>query len=309
MIVTLAGGVGAARFLKGLCLVRPPEDLIAVINTADDTVLHGLHISPDIDTITYSLAGVDNPVTGWGLIGETWKVMESLNFLGGVTWFQLGDKDLGTHLYRTNRLVEGDSLTTVTSEIASQFKIKTKLLPMTDDKVSTFVTLMDSGDEISFQEYFVKMKHSVAVSDVRFDGVEDSRPGSEVVESILNAEKIVIAPSNPLVSIGPILAISEILSAVKSRRESTVAISPIVGGLALKGPADRLMRELGYEPSVVGVAHLYKDFAGTLVIDNADKGLRKDVEALGMRCVVTDTVMSSPAISASLASTVLNVES
>jgi len=309
MIVTLAGGVGAARFLKGLCLVRPPEDLIAVINTADDTVLHGLHISPDIDTITYSLAGVDNPVTGWGLIGETWKVMESLNFLGGVTWFQLGDKDLGTHLYRTNRLVEGDSLTAVTSEIASQFKIKTKLLPMTDDKVSTFVTLMDSGDEISFQEYFVKMKHSVAVSDVRFDGVEDSRPGSEVVESILNAEKIVIAPSNPLVSIGPILAISEILSAVKSRRESTVAISPIVGGLALKGPADRLMRELGYEPSVVGVAHLYKDFAGTLVIDNADKGLRKDVEALGMRCVVTDTVMSSPAISASLASTVLNVES
>jgi len=309
MIVTLAGGVGAARFLKGLCLVRSPEDLIAVINTADDTVLHGLHISPDIDTITYSLAGVDNPVTGWGLIGETWKVMESLNFLGGVTWFQLGDKDLGTHLYRTNRLVEGDSLTAVTSEIASQFKIKTKLLPMTDDKVSTFVTLMDSGDEISFQEYFVKMKHSVAVSDVRFDGVEDSRPGSEVVESILNAEKIVIAPSNPLVSIGPILAISEILSAVKSRRESTVAISPIVGGLALKGPADRLMRELGYEPSVVGVAHLYKDFAGTLVIDNADKGLRKDVEALGMRCVVTDTVMSSPAISASLASTVLNVES
>ena len=309
MIVTLAGGVGAARFLKGLCLVRPPEDLIAVINTADDTVLHGLYISPDIDTVTYSLAGVDNPVTGWGLIGETWKVMESLNFLGGVTWFQLGDKDLGTHLYRTNRLVEGDSLTTVTSEIASQFKIKTKLLPMTDDKVSTFVTLADSGEEISFQEYFVKMKHSVAVSDVRFDGVEDSRPGSEVVESILNAERIVIAPSNPLVSIGPILAISEILSAVQSRRESTVAISPIIGGLALKGPADRLMRELGHEPSVVGVAHLYKDFAGTLVIDNADEDRRKDVEALGMRCVVTDTVMSSSAISASLASTVLNVES
>ncbi len=309
MIVTLAGGVGAARFLKGLCLVRPPEDLIAVINTADDTVLHGLHISPDIDTITYSLAGVDNPVTGWGLIGETWKVMESLNFLGGVTWFQLGDKDLGTHLYRTNRLVEGDSLTTVTSEIASQFKVKTKLLPMTDDKVSTFVTLADSGEEISFQEYFVKMKHSVAVSDVRFDGVEDSRPGSDVVNSILNAEKIVIAPSNPLVSIGPILAISEILSAVQSRRESTIAISPIVGGLALKGPADRLMRELGHESSVVGVAHLYKNFAGTLVIDNADKDHRKDVEALGMRCVVTDTVMTSPAISASLASTVLNVES
>ncbi len=309
MIVTLAGGVGAARFLKGLCLVRPPEDLVAVINTADDTVLHGLHISPDIDTVTYSLAGVDNPETGWGLVGETWKVMESLNFLGGVTWFQLGDKDLGTHLYRTNRLVDGNSLTAITSEIASQFKIKTKLLPMTDDKVSTFVTLADSGEEISFQEYFVKLKHSVAVSDIRFDGVENSRPGPEVVESIVNAEKIVIAPSNPLVSIGPVLAISEIFSAVQSRRESTVAISPIVGGLALKGPADRLMRELGHEPSVVGVAHLYKDFAGTLVIDNADEDHQKDIEALGMRCVVTDTVMSSPTISASLASTVLNVES
>ena len=309
MIVTLAGGVGAARFLKGLCLVRPPEDLVAVINTADDTVLHGLHISPDIDTVTYSLAGVDNPETGWGLVGETWKVMESLNFLGGVTWFQLGDKDLGTHLYRTNRLVGGNSLTAITSEIASKFKIKTKLLPMTDDKVSTFVTLADSGEEISFQEYFVKLKHSVAVSDIRFDGVENSRPGPEVVESIVNAEKIVIAPSNPLVSIGPVLAISEIFSAVQSRRESTVAISPIVGGLALKGPADRLMRELGHEPSVVGVAHLYKDFAGTLVIDKADEDHQKDIEALGMRCVVTDTVMSSPTISASLASTVLNVES
>ena len=180
---------------------------------------------------------------------------------------------------------------------------------MTNDKVSTFVTLADSGEEISFQEYFVKLKHSVAVSDIRFDGVEDSHPGPEVIESIINAEKIIIAPSNPLVSIGPILAISEIFSAIQSRRESTVAISPIVGGLALKGPADRLMRELGHEPSVVGVAHLYKDFVGTLVIDSADENHRTAIETLGMRCVVTDTVMSSPTISAHLASTVLNVES
>jgi len=309
MIVTLAGGVGAARFLKGLCLVKPPRDLIAVINTADDTVLHGLHISPDIDTVTYSLAGVDNPETGWGLSEETWKVMESLDFLGGITWFQLGDKDLGTHLYRTSRLAEGSSLTAVTSEIASRFKIETRLLPITDDRVSTFVTLADNGEEISFQEYFVKFRHSVAISDIRFDGAENSRPGSDVIESILNAEKIMIAPSNPLVSIGPILAVSEILSAVQSRRESTVAISPIVGGLALKGPADRMMRELGHESSVVGIAHLYKDLAATLVIDNADVEHQEAIEALGMRCVVTDTVMSSPTISASLASTVLNLES
>ena len=309
MIVTLAGGVGAARFLKGLCLVKPPRDLIAVINTADDTVLHGLHISPDIDTVTYSLAGVDNPETGWGLSEENWKVMESLDFLGGITWFQLGDKDLGTHLYRTSRLAEGSSLTAVTSEIASRFKIETRLLPMTDDRVSTFVTLADNGEEISFQEYFVKFRHSVAISDIRFDGAENSRPGSDVIESILNAEKIMIAPSNPLVSIGPILAVSEILSAVQSRRESTVAISPIVGGLALKGPADRMMRELGHESSVVGIAHLYKDLAATLVIDNADVEHQEAIEALGMRCVVADTVMSSPTISASLASTVLNLES
>ena len=309
MIVTLAGGVGAARFLKGLCLVRSPEDLIAVINTADDAVLHGLHISPDIDTVTYSLAGIDNPETGWGLVGETWNVMESLDFLGGNTWFQLGDKDLGTHLYRTSRLTEGASLTTITSEVSSRLGIKVKLLPMTDDRVSTFVTLASSGEEVSFQEYFVKAKHSVAISDVRFDGAEVSHPGPDVVESILGAEKIVIAPSNPLVSIGPVMAVSEIFSAVQSRQESTVAISPIVGGLALKGPADRMMRELGHEPSVVGVAHLYKDFVGTLVIDNADEAHQKTIEALGIRCVVTDTVMRSPAISASLASTVLNLES
>jgi len=309
MIVTLAGGVGAARFLKGLCLVRPPEDLIAVINTADDAVLHGLHISPDIDTVTYSLAGIDNPETGWGLIDETWNVMGSLDFLGGNTWFQLGDKDLGTHLYRTSRLTEGASLTTVTSEVASRLGIEVKLLPMTDDRVSTFVTLADSGEEVSFQEYFVKSKHSVAISDLRFDGAEVSRPGPDVVESILSAEKVVIAPSNPLVSIGPVMAVSEIFSAVQSRRESTVAISPIVGDLALKGPADRMMRELGHESSVVGVAHLYKDFVGTLVIDNADEMHQETIEALGIHCVVTDTVMRSPAISASLASTVLNLES
>tara|TARA_B100000902_G_C27266531_1_gene893832 strand:- start:602 stop:1531 length:930 start_codon:yes stop_codon:yes gene_type:complete len=309
MIVTLAGGVGAARFLKGLCLVRSPEDLIAVINTADDAVLHGLHISPDIDTVTYSLAGIDNPETGWGLIDETWNVMGSLAFLGGNTWFQLGDKDLGTHLYRTSRLTEGVSLTTVTSEVASRLGIEVTLLPMTDDRVSTFVTLADSGEEVSFQEYFVKSKHSVAISDLRFDGAEVSRPGPDVVESILSAEKVVIAPSNPLVSIGPVMAVSEIFSAVQSRRESTVAISPIVGDLALKGPADRMMRELGHESSVVGVAHLYKDFVGTLVIDNADRAHHKTIEALGIRCVVTDTVMRSPAISASLASTVLNLES
>ena len=307
MIVTLAGGVGAARFLKGLCLVRNPRELVAVINTADDIVLHGLHISPDIDTVTYSLAGVDNPETGWGIAGETWKAMKSLDFLGGNAWFQLGDKDLGTHLFRTSRLGEGMSLSDVTAEIASRFSVEVNLIPMSDDKISTFVTLKDSGNEVSFQEYFVKLKHSVPIKSVRFDGSDCGQPGPNVISSILEAEKIVIAPSNPLVSIGPILSISEIESAVRSRRESTVAISPIVNGLALKGPADRMMQELGHEPSVVGVARIYKDLAATLVIDHADEEHKESIESLGMHCVVTDTVMSSPEISASLASIVLGL--
>ncbi len=307
MIVTLAGGVGAARFLKGLCLVRNPRELVAVINTADDIVLHGLHISPDIDTVTYSLAGVDNPETGWGIAGETWQAMKSLDFLGGNAWFQLGDKDLGTHLFRTSRLGEGMSLSDVTAEIASRFSVEVNLIPMSDDKISTFVTLKDSGNEVSFQEYFVKLKHSVPIKSVRFDGSDCGQPGPNVISSILEAEKIVIAPSNPLVSIGPILSISEIESAVRSRRESTVAISPIVNGLALKGPADRMMQELGHEPSVVGVARIYKDLAATLVIDHADEEHKESIESLGMHCVVTDTVMSSPEISASLASIVLGL--
>lgn len=307
MIVTLAGGVGAARFLKGLCLVRNPRELVAVINTADDIVLHGLHISPDIDTVTYSLAGVDNPETGWGIAGETWQAMKSLDFLGGNAWFQLGDKDLGTHLFRTSQLGEGMSLSDVTAEIASRFSVEVNLIPMSDDKISTFVTLKDSGNEVSFQEYFVKLKHSVPIKSVRFDGSDCGQPGPNVISSILEAEKIVIAPSNPLVSIGPILSISEIESAVRSRRESTVAISPIVNGLALKGPADRMMQELGHEPSVVGVARIYKDLAATLVIDYADEEHKESIESLGMHCVVTDTVMSSPEISASLASIVLGL--
>ena len=307
MIVTLAGGVGAARFLKGLSLIKEPSELKTIINTADDVVLHGLHISPDIDTVTYSLAGVDNPETGWGIIEESWHVMKSLDFLGGATWFQLGDKDLGTHLFRTNRLSEGGSLTEVTAEIACKFGIEVKLLPMSDSKISTFVTLAESGEEISFQEYFVKLKHAVAVESVRFEGSQQAKPGPDVIESIYQAEKIVIAPSNPIVSIGPILSISEISSAIKSRRESTVAISPIINGLALKGPADRMMSELGHEPSVLGIAHLYKDLVATLVIDKADETYKESIESLGMRCLVTDTVMSSPSVSSSLASTVLGV--
>jgi len=301
VIAVLAGGVGAARLLQGLSLVRPPDDLAAVVNTGDDTVLHGLHISPDLDTVTYTLAGVDNPDTGWGLADETWQAMDALERLGGPTWFRLGDRDLGTHLYRTGRLADGAGLAEVTAAVADGFGIATRLLPMSDDRVSTRVTLADTGTEVGFQHYFVGLQHAVPISGVRFDGAEQARPGPGVVDTLASAETIVIAPSNPIVSIGPILAVPGIADTVRERRKDTVAVSPIIAGRALKGPADRMLAELGHEPSVVGVARLYRDLAATLVIDAADADRAAEVEAEGVRCIVTDTVMRTPAIAASLA--------
>ena len=301
MIAVLAGGVGAARLLQGLSLVRPPDDLAAVVNTGDDTVLHGLHISPDLDTVTYTLAGVDNPDTGWGLADETWQAMDALERLGGPTWFRRGDRDLGTHLYRTGRLADGAGLAEVTAAITDGFGIATRLLPMSDDRVSTRVTLADTGTEVGFQHYFVGLQHAVPISGVRFDGAEQARPGPGVVDALAAAETIVIAPSNPIVSIGPILAVPGIADTVRERRKDTVAVSPIIAGRALKGPADRMLAELGHEPSVVGVARLYRDLAATLVIDAADADRAAEVEAEGVRCIVTDTVMRTPAIAASLA--------
>ena len=301
MIAVLAGGVGAARLLQGLSLVRPPDDLAAVVNTGDDTVLHGLHISPDLDTVTYTLAGVDNPDTGWGLADETWQAMDALERLGGPTWFRLGDRDLGTHLYRTGRLADGAGLAEVTAAITDGFGIATRLLPMSDDRVSTRVTLADTGTEVGFQHYFVGLQHAVPISGVRFDGAEQARPGPGVVDALAAAETIVIAPSNPIVSIGPILAVPGIADTVRERRKDTVAVSPIIAGRALKGPADRMLAELGHEPSVVGVARLYRDLAATLVIDAAAADRAAAVEAEGVRCIVTATGMRTPALAASLA--------
>ena len=305
MIVTLAGGVGAARFLKGLRLVKPPSELVAIVNTGDDTVLHGLHISPDLDTVMYSLAGADNPETGWGLAGETWQAMTALERLGGPTWFSLGDKDLATHLYRTGRLAEGGSLSQITQELCAGFGVEITLLPMSDQPVRTLVTLADSGQEVGFQEYFVALRHEVPIDGLRFEGAATSTPAPGVLAALAEASTIIIAPSNPLVSLGPLWSVPGLADAVKARRSNVVAVSPIVDGAALKGPAARMLTELGHEASVVGVAKLYKDLAAVLVIDHADAHLASQVEAAGMRCVVTDTIMSSPEVSAALASTVL----
>ena len=317
MILTIAGGVGAARMLAGLMQVVPPEELTAIVNVGDDLELHGLRISPDLDTITYTLAGAINPQTGWGLVEETWQARTMLEQYGGVSWFGLGDRDLGTHMYRTQRLSEGADLSTVTAEITRSWGLDLRLVPVTCDPLRTRVTLaaddpatpgspgLSAGTEISFQEYFVQRHHGVPVSAIRFEGAEQSEPAPGVLAAIASAATIVVAPSNPLVSIAPVLAVPGVLDAIADRRHDVVAVSPIVAGAALKGPADRLMLELGHEPSVVGVARLYRDFAATLVIDEADAGSAAAVEAEGMRCVVTPTIMNTPQRAAALARIVI----
>ncbi len=300
----LAGGVGAARLLRGLVLAIEPTNITAIVNTADDVVMHGLNISPDLDTVTYTLAGQDNTETGWGLVGETWQAMEMVKRYGGVDWFNLGDRDLGTHMFRTQRLREGAALHEVTTEITTAWGIGARLIPVTNDRVETRVTVVDEG-EIGFQDYFVRRHHDVAVSNVRFVGVETAKPAPGVLEAISDADVVIVAPSNPIVSIGPLLAVAGITEALQSRRDSTVAVSPIVGGKALKGPAERLMRELGVEPSPVGVAGAYAHVASTLVIDSVDAEHAPAVEDLGIRCVVTDTVMQTPDIAADLCRTII----
>lgn len=314
MITVLCGGVGAARFLRALRGLPDATPVTGVVNTGDDTVLHGLSISPDIDTITYTLAGAIDPERGWGLVDETWTAMASLARYAAVrpdgssaapTWFNLGDRDLATHFYRTARLAEGASLTEVTAEIARAWELPELLVPMSDDRVATMVDLLD-GRTVTFQEYFVQLRHSVPVRGVRFEGSSTAILQPAAAAAIDDASVVVVAPSNPIVSIGPMRTLSGMDELLAARRSSVVAVSPIVGGAALKGPADRMMVELGHEASVVGVARLYRDIAGTLVIDPADAHLAGEVEAAGMRCVVQPSIMSDPVVGAALARAVLD---
>jgi LPPG:FO 2-phospho-L-lactate transferase len=318
MIAVLCGGVGAARFLRALAGVVPATDVVGIVNTGDDTVLHGLHISPDIDTITYTLAGAIDPERGWGLRDETWRAMEALARYTAVrptgsgaapTWFNLGDQDLATHFYRTARLAEGASLTEVTAEVSRAWGVAQHLLPMSDDPVRTIVTLRD-GDghderDASFQEYFVQLRHAVPVRAVRFEGAATASLPQGVATALREAEVVVVAPSNPLVSIGPVRAVAGVDEILAARRESVVAVSPIVGGAALKGPAADMLTALGHDASVAGVAGLYAPIAGTLVIDPLDAGLADAVAEQGMRALVTPSVMSEPEIGHELARRVL----
>ena len=315
--------------LRGLVAVLGEEAVTAIVNTGDDTVLHGLYVSPDIDTVTYTLGGVGNPETGWGLSGETWAVMGALAGFeaatggassragggAGLTWFNLGDQDLATHLYRTGRMAAGASLSQVTAEVAARFGVRSRILPMSDERVETRVTV-DLGEaatpfggpgvvEVGFQEYFVGLRHGAPVTAVRFAGAEQALPAPGVVEALKEAEILVICPSNPVVSIGPVLSVPAIAEAVANRREDVVAVSPIVAGKALKGPADRMLAELGFEASVVGVAEMWSPFASVLVVDVADSHLAAEVEARGLRCAVAPSVMSGPVQAANLARAVL----
>lgn len=318
MIAVLAGGVGAARFLRGLIDVLAGRDVTAIVNTGDDTVLHGLRISPDIDTVTYTLADAIDPKRGWGLRDETWSAMSAVkryvavrpaNSIAVPDWFSLGDHDLATHLYRTARISEGATLSEVTAEISAAWDVEVRILPMSNDVVSTRMTLAEDcdagvvGSTISFQEYFVKYSYSIPVSKVDFVGANSARPLA--LGELHDSEMIIIAPSNPIVSIGPIRALAGVDDIMAQRRESVVAISPIVAGAALKGPADRLMAELGHQATVVGVAKMYAPICGTLIIDTADAHLASAVEAQGMRCVVTKTVMNTPEIAEQLAQVTL----
>ncbi len=304
-ITALAGGVGAARLLRGLVEVVDPAAVTAIVNTGDDFVIHGLHVCPDLDTVTYTLADAVNPETGWGLAGETWTAMAALDRFGaGLTWFRLGDRDLATHLYRTRRLGEGAPLSVVTAEITAAWGVGVRLLPMSDDRVQTRLEVPGEG-EIEFQDYFVRRRHDVSVRAVRFAGAAEAVAGPGVLEALADADRVVICPSNPIVSIDPILAVPGVRAAVEARRADVVAVSPIVAGAALKGPAARLLAELGHDVSVVGIARHYAPLASVLVVDEADGWLAGAVEDEGMRCVVTPAVMRGRAEAVALATAVV----
>ncbi|MSQ33123.1 MAG: 2-phospho-L-lactate transferase [Dehalococcoidia bacterium] len=304
MIVVLAGGVGAARFLSGLIEVVPQEEIVVVSNTGDDTLFHGLHVSPDVDIVLYTLAGLVDEERGWGLREDTFHCLQALGRLGRQTWFNLGDRDLATHIHRTALLEQRHSLSAATSSLAQALGVKVRVLPMSDERVET--RLQTAQGELAFQEYLVHRGAQDAISGVRFEGAESARPAPGVLQAIRAAEGIVIAPSNPLISIGPILAVPGIRDALREARARTVAISPIVAGQALKGPLAKMLGELGMEVSALQVSRLYRDLAATLILDEADRDLAHAVTALGMRAAVTNTVMRGLAEKVALAHAALD---
>jgi LPPG:FO 2-phospho-L-lactate transferase len=303
LICALAGGVGAARFLTGLVKLVAPEDLSVVVNTGDDMEMFGLHISPDVDIVSYTLAGIVDEAKGWGLQGDTFRCLENLKQHGQDTWFALGDRDIATHLYRTHRLRHGKTLTQVTDEIREVLGLKIKILPMTDEKFETQIKV--SGDWVHFEEYFVKRQCRDEVLGVDFAGSATAKAAPGVLDAVSDAQMVVVCPSNPIVSIGTILSVGGVRDALRRTNAKVVAVSPIVAGLPIKGPADKLLRGLGFEVSAFGVAELYSDFLDTIVIDSKDAEQQRRIERLGVEVKVTNTVMRCVEDKVALAQTVL----
>lgn len=302
-VAVLAGGVGAARFLQGLVQIVPPESITAIVNTGDDIVVHGLHVSPDLDIVMYMLAGLINEEAGWGIAGDTFACLEFMSRYGEETWFRLGDRDLATCIYRTNLLRSGRSLSAATQELAERLGVAVRLLPMSDDPVQTQITTPDGV--LPFQEYFVKRGQRDEVRAVRFQGIEQARPSPGVLDAIAQADAVIVAPSNPFVSIGSILGVPGIRQALRERRGGVAAVSPIIGGRAVKGPADRMLRSMGTESSAYGVATLYQDFVRTFIIDDQDAALADRIRNLGMKVLVTPTLMRGLPEKRALAATAL----
>ncbi|HXJ16397.1 MAG TPA: 2-phospho-L-lactate transferase [Candidatus Polarisedimenticolia bacterium] len=288
-IVALAGGIGAAKLLLGLGRVMDPRDLAVIVNTGDDIVLHGLSISPDLDIVTYTLAGLVNPDTGWGFRDETFRTLDQLAVYGRSNWFHLGDRDLATHIHRTAMLREGKRLTEVADSIRRALGVAARIFPMSDQPVPTMIET-DEG-RLHFQEYLVQRRAVPEVRAISFDGIEQAHPAPGVLDVLDRASSIVICPSNPLVSIGPILATPGVREALRRRRAHVIAVCPIVGGKSLKGPSDRMLAQLGHDVSALGVARMYHDICGTFVIDPVDGAQRSAIESLGLEVVIHPTVM------------------
>jgi LPPG:FO 2-phospho-L-lactate transferase len=304
-ITALAGGVGASKLLLGLYEVMDPCDLTIIVNTGDDITLHGLKISPDLDIVTYTLAGIVDPAKGWGFRGETFHALKRLAVYGRSNWFNLGDRDLATHIHRTAMLADGKTLSQTADSIRIALGVKSRILPMSDDSVPTIIE--SSEGPLHFQEYLVKRRAEPVVRGIRFAGVESAVPAPGVLEAISGADRIIVCPSNPLISIGPILAVPQIRDQLRAHKQKVFAVCPIVAGKSLKGPSDKMLSQLGHQPTALSVAKLYADFTGTFVIDPADKSQAAAISALGMKVAILLTVMKTLTQKRKLARALLNL--
>ncbi len=304
MITALAGGVGASKLIDGLRRVIPAGDLTIIVNTGDDVTMFGLYIAPDLDIVTYTLAGIVNPATGWGIEGDTFNCIDGLvGYTGGERWFNLGDRDLATHIHRTAMMREGLTLSETADRIRRSLGVESRIIPMTDTHTPT--TIVSDEGELHFQEYLVRRRAEPKVLGIRFENIGSASPAPGVAEAILEADGVIICPSNPLISIGPILAVPGMRDLIRETKAKVAAVSPIVGGASLKGPSDRMMADLGYEVSARGVAGMYEDIVDVFILDRRDEAMAGEIERLGIKTVVTDTVMSDAGKRTELAGTTL----